>query len=185
MTVTDILTAISEALEKRRGKFAVIGAVARNAWAPPRATTDIDMAVASETEVVTAIQGALQSVGYRCVRRQSADPADPIADLLVFRSREPSLRQVDLIVAKTAFEEQVLRRAVPVDLCGLEIPVATPEDLVVYKLIANRSRDRDDILAVIRTQQRAGREMDWTYLERWAGYWSMSDRLEKLRRQVG
>jgi hypothetical protein len=55
----------------------------------------------------------------------------------------------------------------------------------VYKLVADRARDRDDISAILRTQRRAGREIDWVYVERWAGFWSVLDRLAALRAQEG
>ena len=70
----------------------------------------------------------------------------------------------------------MLRRAA-VEIAGVTIPVATPEDLIVYKLIADRPRDRDDVLAILRTQARAGRALDWAYVERWTRFWNVSDRL--------
>lgn len=87
-------------------------------------------------------------------------------------------------MAKTAFETEVIRRAVPVEISGVAVPVATPEDLIVYKLIADRPRDRDDIGAIRRTQARAGRELDRDYIERWARFRGVSDRLEALEAGV-
>lgn len=184
MTLPKVLAAIASRLGDRKGVLAIVGAVARNAWAPPRATTDLDLAVSATGEVLEAIRDALTSAGFRPVRRQQADAEDPFPDLLVFRSQESSPKQVDLLVAKTAFEAEVLRRAVRIEVCDVEIPVATPEDVVVYKLIADRHRDREDILAVLRTQARAGRRVDWHYIGRWAKYWHVDDRLEAVRAQL-
>lgn len=167
----------------RPGVLAVVGAVARNAWAPPRATTDLDLAVAAETEVLEALEAALDGAGYRCVRRQQAEPDDADPDLLIFRSDAETPRQVDLLVAKTAFEKSALGRAIGIDVSGTEAPVVTPEDLIVYKLLADRPRDREDTRAILRTQARAGRLLDWTYVEKWARFWHIEDRLERLRRE--
>jgi predicted nucleotidyltransferase len=164
----------------RRGDLALIGAAARNAWAPPRATTDLDLAVAATDPVLASIEAGLRPLGYERVRSHRADPADPQADLIVYRASQGDLRQVDLLVAKTDFEREVLRRAVSVDIAGVVFPVATPEDLIVYKVIADRARDRDDIDAILRTQARAGRELDWAYVERWARFWDVYDRLLSL-----
>jgi predicted nucleotidyltransferase len=164
------------------GCFAVIGAVARNAWAPPRATTDVDITVAGRESHLQAITGALTSLGYTRVREHKTDPADALPDTLIFRSHSGRPRQVDVLVAKTAFEDEVLARAEPIDIGGVKLPVASPEDLVVYKLLADRPRDRDDIRVVLRTQHRAGRRFDWEYVARWAGFWQVTDRLERLRR---
>lgn len=49
-------------------------------------------------------------------------------------------------------------------------------------VIADRPRDRDDVSAVVRTQTRAGRELDWSHVERWATFWRIEDRLRRLLR---
>jgi predicted nucleotidyltransferase len=178
--LAEILGALAAASGSRRA-LALIGAAARNAWAPPRATTDLDLAVSADDPLLESIGSALRGLGYERVRTHRADPADPQPDLIVYRASSGELRQVDLLVAKTDFEREVLRRAVPVEIAGVAIPVATPEDLIVYKLIADRPRDRDDMLAILRTQARAGRAPDWPYVERWARFWNVSDRLATLR----
>src|SRR5207245_6124472 len=105
-----VLAAVERAVGERG--YAIIGAVARNAWAPPRATTDLDLTVSARDGTLEAIEDALRAVGYRRVRQQQADPSEPLPDIVIFRSEEPALRPVDLLVAKTAFEEEVLRPAV-------------------------------------------------------------------------
>ncbi len=180
MTFADILSRIAGVVAAH-GAFAVVGATARNAWAPPRATTDLDLAVVADADVLHALEAALDDLGYRCVRRQQAEPSDSLPDLLIFRSESAELRQVDLLVAKTPFEESALERAIPIDVAGTTVPVVSPEDLIVYKLLADRPRDRDDVRAVVRTQERAGRSLDWDYVERWAQFWGIEDRCLRLR----
>lgn len=180
MSLSDVLTAVEQAVGGGRA-VAVIGAVARNAWAPPRATTDLDLTISAQPETLAAIETALRALGYTAVRRQQAEPTDPLPDILIFRGEEADPRQVDLLVAKTAFEEQVIARAECVAIGPCDVPVSSPEDLVVYKLLADRPRDREDIRAVLRTQARTGRPFDWRHVERWAAFWQISDRLERLR----
>ncbi len=81
MSLLDVLTAIDEGAGKPRA-FAVIGAVARNAWAPPRATADLDLAVSAHREVLERIARRLESLGYRRVREQRADATDSLPDIL-------------------------------------------------------------------------------------------------------
>ncbi len=160
--------------------YALIGAAARNAWAPPRATTDVDLSLAASASAIAALDSPLQSLGYVRVRQQQVDPSDPLPDIIVFRA--PRQPQLDVLMAKTPFEREALARAVPCQIAGEAVPVATPEDLIVYKLIADRERDRDDIRAVVRTQSRAGRSVDWAYVETWAARWGISDRAARARR---
>lgn len=182
MSIVDVTRALSGAVAP--AALAVIGAVARNAWAAPRATTDLDLCIAAASEPLRAVEEALDRLGYRRVRCQQTDPADAQPDLLVFRKDDASLRQVDLLPAKTLFEREALARATPVDLAGVAMRVISPEDLVVYKLIAFRPRDREDILAVARARARAGHGIDWAYVSRWASQWAIDDRLATIRRDL-
>lgn len=49
------------------------------------------------------------------------------------------------------------------------------EDLIVYKLLAWRPQDRDDIAEVLA----AGHELDTRYIEHWAAQWEVLDRWEE------
>jgi predicted nucleotidyltransferase len=182
VTLEQLLATVSGAVPGR-STYAIIGAVARNAWAPPRATTDVDLTVAAEKEALRAIAEALGAIGYVEARAHRTDPADPLPDILVFRSETGRPRQLDVLVAKTPFERSVLERAVSIRIGSIEVPVATPEDIVVYKLLANRPRDQEDIRAILRTQRRAQRILDWSYVERWTSFWQIGDRLAQLRRE--
>jgi hypothetical protein len=180
--LAELLATLDERLGS--GSYAIVGAVARNAWAPPRATTDLDVAIAAEPAAVAAAEGSLRELGYAPVRRHQVESDDALPDLIVFRSARSLPRQVDLLVAKTDFEAAVLARAVAVQVSGHRVLVASPEDLVVYKLLADRPRDREDAEAVILTQERAGRALDWSHVERWARYWEIEDRARALRERV-
>jgi predicted nucleotidyltransferase len=178
------LDELLEALASRGpAQLAVVGAVARNAWAPPRATTDLDIAVAADPAVLSELSEVLGGLGYQLVREQQVDPSEALPDILVFRSDQAALRQVDVLVAKTDFERQALERAVDVDLGGQTVRVVSPEDLIVYKLIAFRPRDVEDIRAILRTQSRSERNIDDAHVERWAQFWNVSDRWARLRSQ--
>lgn len=181
MTATELLAALAELAKEVPGGVALIGAFARNAWAPPRATTDLDLAVAADPEVVARVEAVLAPLGFRTVRRQQVEAADDVPDIVVLRRDEGDPRQVDLLVAKSAFEASALGRAVPIAIGDASIPTVTAEDLIVYKLLASRPRDLEDVRAVLATQERAGRALDWSYIERWAQFWGIEDRLVGLR----
>ncbi|HEU4886443.1 MAG TPA: nucleotidyltransferase, partial [Thermoanaerobaculia bacterium] len=46
-------------------------------------------------------------------------------------------------------EEEFLQRALSVDIAGTTIPVISPEDLIVSKILAGRPKDIEDIRGVI------------------------------------
>jgi hypothetical protein len=57
----------------------------------------------------------------------------------------PTSTPMELSLAWLPFEQEALRRADLLDVSGIEMPVAAAEDLVIYKTIAWRDRDRADV----------------------------------------
>ena len=80
---------------------------------------------------------------------------------------------LEVQTAKTDFQREVVRRAAVSDD---GVRVASPEDLIVLKLIANRPKDQVDLLALA-----ALGDLDWAYVERWADAWGVREVLERLR----
>lgn len=56
---------------------------------------------------------------------------------------------VDVALGALPFEQQMIGRARPTDVGSITIPLPTPEDLVIMKAIAHRTRDAEDIEAVL------------------------------------
>ena len=80
---------------------------------------------------------------------------------------------VEFQAAKTELQERIIRRSLR-DSRGLR--VATPEDLIILKLIANRSKDQIDLVGLCGLH-----DLDWDYVERWAREWQVSELLEQIR----
>lgn len=73
--------------------------------------------------------------------------------------------QVDFIVGQSAFEFDILSRRTSVTLFGTRVPVATPEDVILMKLVSGRPQDWQDAKAVL---LRHGAGLNRAYLEGWA-----------------
>jgi hypothetical protein len=159
-------------------RWAVIGGCARNAYAEPRATRDVDFVVEVDAARFGSLEQALRDRGFE---RASAvwDPGEPVPDLALYRD---SLgRRIDLLFAHTDFERSALSRAESLaPFGGLTTHVVTAEDLIVYKLIADRPQDRADIAAVVEAQALRGHPIDWHHVERWCEAWGITERLSAL-----
>jgi hypothetical protein len=84
-------------------------------------------------------------------------------------------RKVEFQTAFTEYQELLIDRAVPIS--GAEsIRAATPEDLVILKLIANRPKDQRDLLELGQMP-----DIDWAYVEEWAPIWGIVERLASYR----
>jgi hypothetical protein len=66
----------------------------------------------------------------------------------------PSRTPMELSLAWLPFEEEALRRAELLEVGGVDIPVAVAQDLVIYKAVAWRERDRTDIERLLRAHVR-------------------------------
>lgn len=121
----------------------VIGGIAVIAHGVARQTIDIDATVLATRLETSHILEILANCSIR----------PRIADVLEFAERSQVLLLVhektgvtlEISLAFSSFEQEALERAVEVDFGGVKIPVAIPEDLVIYKALAWRDQDRYDI----------------------------------------
>jgi len=73
--------------------------------------------------------------------------------------------RLDLLLADTPFDVLVIRRAKAVEVQpGLSIVICTPEDLILYKMISLRPRDREDVKGIVRRQRE---KLDDDYIVHW------------------
>lgn len=169
----DVVAAVGEA----GVEHAFIGALPVLAWGRVRATTDIDLVVLAATGWERLLM-ALNARGIRCTKQiRPADSTDPLPDIAVFHtSPDPGLR-IDIFIAKTDFERAVVASSRPATVLGLTVHLASPEGSIIYKLLAQRHRDWDDVDSIFQARQAAGEALDWDFLSYWADEWGISDRL--------
>jgi hypothetical protein len=177
--VAQLLIDARAALESAGAPYAVIGGCARNAYAEARATKDVDFVVAGDPTSYAAVVGALAANGFT---RASAvqSPNDEVPDLALYRDRNG--RRIDILFAKTAFERSALTRSeLRAPYLAVELPVVSPEDLIVYKLIAGRTQDWADVEKILDAVSAEARAVDWPYIEKWCNEWDIADRATRAR----
>jgi len=137
------LAAVGAALEDLGAPAMVIGGIAVIARGVPRQTVDVDATVWAEAVEVDAL---LDLLARHDIRPRIADAAAFAQRHQVLLLRhDPSGTPVEISFAWLPFEREALARATLVDFAGVRVRVATPEDLVVYKAVAWRDRDRSDV----------------------------------------
>jgi hypothetical protein len=67
------------------------------------------------------------------------------ANQVLFLCHTPSAIDIDLSIAWLPFEIEAIAAADTLELAGVRVPVAQPEDLVIYKAVAFRPQDQQDI----------------------------------------
>jgi hypothetical protein len=141
----------------------VIGGVAASILGRPRLTNDVDVLVVVETSQWPDLFAS--AADFQLSPRVSDPMAFANRTRVLPLRHEPSQVDVDLVLGSLAFEEEALARARPVTLDELSIPLPTPEDLIVMKMVAHRPQDLIDAETVLEVQQR----LDLGRIRRWLG----------------
>lgn len=149
------------------GGFALIGGLAVSAWSPPRATMDIDLLVLAKPEELDHLVETLLDAGMNAeLRRGGSD--DPVPFLI----RADCL---DIVVATKKYQAETVEHSISVNIAGKDIPVASPEYLIILKLKAGGPRDLLDVRELLKSNL-----VDKALLARLATRY----RVDKLLREV-
>jgi hypothetical protein len=137
----DALRALHDALQALNVPWMIIGGVAVIAHGVPRYTADVDATVAAPKEPVERIFDVFAQ--HHVVPRIDGAPAFA-RERQVLR-HEPSGVDLDVSLAWLPFEVEAIGRSETLDYAGVTIRIPRPDDLVIYKLVAARPRDLEDV----------------------------------------
>lgn len=156
-----LLRALSSALRTHGCRWYLFGAQAVTIWGRPRLTTDVDVTVQTASAGSEALVAALSAAGFRLSETFSDDfvRSTRVLPLIHMASGMP----LDVVLAGPGLEEQFLDRAVFVRLDDFTVPVISPEDLVVTKVLAGRDKDVEDVRGVLRLRSAS---LDLDYIRR-------------------
>jgi hypothetical protein len=147
--------------------YMLTGSLASAFYAVPRSTQDVDVVIATEESGIQRVVRGLQEAGYY---------ADLDAALDAWRTKgqfnaiDPdSGWKVDLIVRKDrAFSRTEFERRERTSMFGIQLSVASPEDVLIAKLEWSRMGDsalqRRDVVQLL---ERMWLRLDRPYLEKW------------------
>jgi hypothetical protein len=146
--LVDALIAVDRGLAAARVPYMIIGGIAVMARGLVRMTDDIDLVVASDSAPPERLVDLLASEQIE-PRRDDAVAFAHVQQVLLLR-HAPTRTAIDLSLGWLPFEAEALARAERVAFGDAQIAVATAEDLVIYKAVAWRDRDRDDLEHLVR-----------------------------------
>lgn len=153
----EVLQAASEQLRTWGNRWYVFGAQAVTVWGRPRLTADIDITAQLAPDDPVGFARSMESAGFD-LRVNEVWDFVARTRVLPFLHRS-SQTPLDVVLAGPGLEEQFLDRAVPVEMDGLTIPVISPEDLIITKILAGRPKDIDDVRGVVR-ERRSSLDID-------------------------
>lgn len=158
----------------------VTGSFASSFHGIPRASQDIDLVVAPTAD---QLRDLVRSLSDHYVNEKSAQEA--LRRKGMFNIIDPSTGwKADLIVRKDRpFSLEEFRRREAAEIAGMQVMVATPEDVILAKLewakAGGSSRQIDDAAGILRAR---GSALDHDYLERWVAELEVQGQWEEARR---
>lgn len=137
-----------EILREQEAPFALIGGIALGLRVAPRATQDVDFAVAIDDAAAERLVHAFQASGFQ-IDAVLVNKRD--RSLATVRVHDPSTRVlVDLLISFCGIEREIIDGATIERWRDLSLPVVSRGHLVAMKVLANRKQDQADLDKLLR-----------------------------------
>lgn len=145
-------------------EYVLVGGIAVGIWAEPRATVDIDFLIAlSLSDSDNLKQKLVESDRFVFIH----DKPMVFGKVSFLRAmlRGDTDVSVDFIFVDDEFKYEALKRKETAKLTDFSINIATPEDLIILKLLSNREQDGVDARKILEIQRE---NLDMEYLRTWS-----------------
>jgi hypothetical protein len=185
MSLSTFLKKVIEILDEAGVQYMLTGSLAAAYYAVPRATQDIDLVLETEAQGVDRLVGALRAEGWY---------VDKDAALEALRSRgqfnaiDPdSGWKADFLVRKERpFSREEFGRRQRISILGVDVAVATVEDVLIAKLewarLGDSALQRRDVVQLL---ERSWTRLDHAYLQRWIAPLGLESEWDAACAQVG
>jgi hypothetical protein len=179
---------VARVLEDLRIPYLVGGSIVSSIYGEPRTTLDADLVADLQPQHIQPFSAAL-SEDFYVEPERIADAVRRRASFNIVHHRTGL--KVDIFILKNspmARQEMARRQRVALLPDLDELPMATPEDIVLQKLhwyqIGNGISDRQwrDVLGVLKVQQK---RLDFGYLKEWAPQLGVEDLLRQAYEDAG
>ncbi len=143
-------------LDRAGAPYLIIGGLAVAVIGEPRMTGDIDVIAFVDLERAEQLIAVAITAGFEA----AADERQRLHETGTLRFSKAGF-QLDVILASLPFEDAARARARPGRLFGRRVPLPTPEDLILFKVLAGRDKDLVDAVGIARRHYGA---LDRAYL---------------------
>ncbi|MCJ7524172.1 MAG: nucleotidyltransferase family protein [Candidatus Aminicenantes bacterium] len=156
------LLPILQVLHEAGVPFALIGGYAVAAWGAVRATRDIDFLAAVAPDKIPGLIKAFMKAGFKGNYRSGGED-DPVRGVLgLERAETPDAEPVEIILGIKKMPAAIFERARQIPFFGLEVPVTSPEDMILLKCLAGGPFDLADARSILKVMQG---KLDMEYLK--------------------
>jgi hypothetical protein len=182
VSVSEVFGVVQGALEAAGVPYMVTGSFASAVHGEPRASKDIDVVIAPTREQLIAFLRQLPPGRFHADEHEALDALEhrSMFNIIDYSSGW----RVDLILRKNRpFSETEFGRRRRERLAGLQVSVATAEDVLISKLewakLGESARQLEDAASILRIQ---GDALDLPYVEHWIGELGLEEQWRAAKR---
>jgi hypothetical protein len=139
----EALEALTRALDHVQAPWMILGGIAVVARGVRRFTTDIDAVVRAEGIDLSSVVKVFEE--HEIVPRIEDAVAFALVNLVLLLEHEPTGVELDVSLAWSSFENAAIASASLCRFGRVRAPMASAQDLLVFKGIAGRPKDIEDI----------------------------------------
>jgi predicted nucleotidyltransferase len=168
-SIPDTFRRIVGFLEAESVPFVVVGGIAAGLQGEPRGTQDVDLLITCTSSRVYRLAQKAREVGWD-IDPECAETQWLFSGFVRFWIG-PKGRQVavDLMACNSEFLKEVAWRAQPARFCGARVPIATAEDMLIFKIAAWREKDLPAIRGIL---ARRRKDLDLRYVRKWVTWFA-------------
>ena len=156
------LLPILKVLREAGVPFALAGGYAVAAWGAVRATRDIDFLAAVTPDKIPELIKEFKKAGFKGNYRPGGED-DPVRGVIgLERIEAEAAEPVEIILGIKKMPAGIFARARQIRFFGLEVPVTSPEDLIVLKCLAGGPVDLEDARSILKIMMN---KLDMEYLK--------------------
>lgn len=179
-TLEDVVRNILKILQELGVDYVIIGAIAVSGWGNVRTTRDVDMIMDLHGKNIASLEDALKKEGFDIKVEDIRGAIKEKSHFTIFDTK--SDYHIDAKGCYGKKEKRSLKERKAVELWGIRIFIASPEDIIANKLVFGSWQDIRDAEGVYARQME---KLDLTHLEEICREMGVSEDLENLKRRIG
>jgi len=133
----------------------IIGGVAASLLGKPRFTADVDVVALIEDKKLPSLLKAAKRLGFETRIKDAVGFAQKNRVLLLKHTKTGI--NVDLSLGLLPFEIEAIGRSKRFKIANITFNLPTPEDLIIFKAVAHRPKDIEDIREIVKIHARVNK----------------------------
>lgn len=157
----EILSKLALTLDERSIPYMIIGGQAVLLYGEPRLTRDIDVTLGVG---IDALEKIIEVCKELILTPLPLNIAEFVEKTMVLPAKDETTGiRIDFIFSFTLYEKQAIQRAKKIFIKKAMVKFSTPEDVIIHKIFAGRTRDLDDVQSILIKNP----SVDLPYIKKW------------------